>query len=215
MSAQLLHTLASTSMPTCALAPDVYTLSQMLMDTCDSDFGHWLQQAAMGGTRESTRENLKWKRDHKAIFADAGLVWLPVYSEQFKSMVAEAGMCSREAEVLHFHDRLSPVDLMATDDELLDLSQSLGRARGSRGLVPTIHPTARLWLRRRSRWLLAPEAVRCQGFDVPVGLPAWTHRQVFDLIGNSFHGDSCIAALVVALASAPSLQASRSLISNE
>ena len=182
-----------------------HSMSQILMDDCDDEFQHWLGEAIGHKHRVAADDSLKWRRLHHEAFSDAGLEWPPVYSAEFQSMVAEFGIGPRAAEYIHYEERMRPVSLIASEDEVLDVSQGLGRGLHAANTIPTITPAARLWLRRRKRWLLAPEAIRAQGYDLPPGARKFKHRQILDLIGNSFHGDSLIAALCVALSFAPRL----------
>ena len=124
-------------------------------------------------------------------------------------MIAANVITEREAEYINFLDRTSPVEQLAIEDEVVDISQSLGRQPNRHcGYVPCILPGSRLWLRRRKRFLLAPEAIKAQGVDQPAFglLSHFDHRTVVDIVGNSVHADSCLCALTVALASAPQLQ---------
>eukprot|EP00971_Amphidinium_carterae_P202351 4015053-Amphidinium_carterae.1 len=89
------------------------------------------------------------------------------------------------------------------NEEILDVSQSINRCRHVKDVAPCITPGCRLWLRNRCRWMLAPEAVICQGFSIPEKLKEYTHRQIVDLVGNAFHCDSLLVSFAVALASAP------------
>ena len=151
----------------------------------------------------------KWSQLHQGEYRRAGLAWPPVYAQEFVGMCSQCRLTEREAEIVHYLDRTCPVALLAIEDELVDLGQNLGRqSTRHSGCVPCVTPGSRLWLRRRRRWMLAPEAIVAQGFDPPRSdlLRRYSHRQVFDVVGNSFHGDSCLSALAVALASAPSLQ---------
>ena len=155
------------------------------------------------------KEKQKWKEKHKKTFHRACLQWPPVYAADFQEMIAANVISEREAEYIHFLGRTSPMEQLAIEDELVDISQSLGRQSNRHcGYVPCILAGSRIWLRRRKRFLLAPEAIKAQGFDPPASclLKRFDHRRVFDIVGNSFHADSCLCALTVALASAPQLQ---------
>ena len=208
MSNNLLKSLTESKPMQRSLLPTTlcHSMSQILMDECDDEFQHWLGEAIRHKHRVSEDDTLKWRRLHHEAFSAAGLEWPPVYCAEFQNMVAEFGIGVREAEYIHYEERVKPVILIASEDEVLDVSQGLGRGLHTADTIPTITPVARLWLRRRKRWLVAPEAIRAQGYDLPPGARRFSHRQILDLIGNSFHGDSLIAALCVALASAPSLQ---------
>ena len=133
------------------------------------------------------------------------LAWCRLVAQRPRSMVARGSTREREAEITHDVDRTAPMSEVFAEDSLIDLSQSLNRGHCSRSVMPCITPGARLWLRRRCRWLLAPEAVSCQGYAAPSGMRNFTHRQVIDLVGNSFHCDSCLVSLAVAFASTPPL----------
>ena len=170
-----------------------------------------LRKAKCHDVRESKKESLKWKEWHEAEFHRAGVAWPPLYTKSFHELCIEHGLTAREAEYLHYLDRMCPMELLAVEDEIIDVSQSLGRESGRHaGRFPCVTPQSRLWLRRRRRWVLAPVANAAQGYDSPPGnlLRQFTHRQVIDLVGNSFHGDSCLAALAVALSSAPCMRGS-------
>ena len=154
-------------------------------------------------------KSFKWKKHHDSEYRKAGLLWPPVFERKFHEMILQNGVGDREAQYIHFLDRVSPMQELTIEEELVDLSQSLGRESGRHaGRIPCITPNSRLWLRRRRRWLLPPEAIVAQGFDVPPQeqLQQFGHRQLLDLIGNSFHGDSLLISIAVAIASAPSLQ---------
>ena len=69
----------------------------------------------------------KWKEQHEKSFQRACLQWPPVYAADFQEMIAANVITEREAEYIHFLDRTSPVEQLAIEDELVDISQSLGR----------------------------------------------------------------------------------------
>ena len=135
----------------------------------------------------------------------------PVYSVEFLQFIVNQRLTQREAEIVHYYDRMNPCDMVVADDLMLDLSQSLKRSEPGADKAPCITPGGQLWLRRRRRWLTAYEASMCQGYDPPprMKLRQFSHRQIIDLIGNSFHCDSCVVSLAAALACAPSMQTAK------
>eukprot|EP00971_Amphidinium_carterae_P131484 2604054-Amphidinium_carterae.2 len=178
------------------------TLADFFLDASEPNYGFWLEQANHERSeRDKVSGRVKWKDQHKQAFEEKSLEWPPVYRESFRSMVKEARMTEREAEILHYVERCEPVSECIAEEWLVDVSQSLGRSRQSNRQVPCITPGSRLWCRARERWLLAPEAVRCQGYAVPQGLEEYSHRQIIDLVGNAFHADSAMVSFAVALAS--------------
>ena len=186
-----------------------YLMGDLLLDESHKVFEFWNRAACSGREQKAAGEvedsRFKWCELHKQTYTSAGLEWPPVFGTAFARMCQSARMTERECEIVHFYDRTNSVELLAAEDQALDLSQSIVRAAFAGGVMPCITPRSRLWLRRRRRWLLAPEAVACQGYDAPTNLSDWSHRQVLDLIGNSFHGESSLLSLAVALASAPSV----------
>ena len=140
----------------------------------ESKFNLCLTQAVTHDARSMKDcQKDKWKAWHMTAFRRANLNWPPVYTFDFQQVLANNLITAREAEFLHFLDRTCPVEQYATDDEDIDISQSLGRqSRQHCGALPCIVPCSRLWLRRRKRFLLAPEAIKAQGYDVQ-SLPCW------------------------------------------
>jgi site-specific DNA-cytosine methylase len=146
------------------------------------------------------RRSYKWRHLHAKMFEKAGLVYPPSLTEKMQKLALEAGLTDREAEILHYSDLVAPIEHCLEHDMLIDLGQSLGRCRESTRKVPCVTPGSRLWWRRAERWLLAPEAVRAQGYDPTDEMMQFTHRQVLDLMGNAFNSSCLMASLAVALA---------------
>ena len=115
-----------------------------------------------------------------------------------------AGLRPREAEIIYYFDIVFPTDDMYEEESVLDVSQSLHRALSTVKLMPALTPRSRMLLRRRQRWLLAPEALAVQGYPDPDQACLFSHRQIVDLCGNAFHADSLMVSMATALASAPS-----------
>ena len=90
-------------------------------------------------------------------------------------------MREREAEVLHYHERLWPIESTTCQEVFLDLSMSLGRAASCKNdRFPIIVPKGRIFKRCAMEWLSVPEAMACQGYDKDMApaLKSYGHRQV-------------------------------------
>jgi site-specific DNA-cytosine methylase len=197
------------------------TRIKMDLDSKGFDFWHWkasskqqLQQAAShehqgyghisssNSSSSSTHHECrgsKWLVLHSRMFNKAGLTWPPILSDELSALASEAGLTNREAEILHYSDLVDPMEHCLEADMLIDLSQSIGRCRESTKAVPCITPRSRLWWRRDTRWLLAPEAMLAQGYDPTKGMRSFSHRQVLDLMGNAFNSSCLVASLATAL----------------
>ena len=136
-------------------------------------------------------------------FARVNLQYPPQPSEAETCLAISMGMTEREAEVLYYHGRAWPLDQCHCEEMLIDLGQSIHRARVTvTDRVPCIIPRNRLWKRRAKEWLLAPEAMLAQGLDssYPPRLREFNHKQIMDLMGNAFNSCSYLTALATALA---------------
>jgi hypothetical protein len=102
------------------------------------------------------------------------------------------GLTDREAEIVHFWEFTEPMEQCLQADAVLDLSQSITRACVTMsGLVQCITPHSRLMWRRARRWMIAPEAIRGLGYNLKPEYASWGHRQLFDLMGNSWNSSQC------------------------
>ena len=86
--------------------------------------------------------------------------------------------------------------------------QGLDRSKSNvRGSFACFHSGSRCWLRRRQRWLLSVEALRSHGFVESADgcTREYSHREVMDLVGNSFCGCSVAIATIGLLTLATSI----------
>lgn len=171
-------------------------LPALLLDTDFADYKFWERAAVSGnGAKvgaersrslwltpdpDSIDQELKYKALHCKVFAKGGLSYPPVLSNDMMSLRARCGLSQREAEILHYFDVVAPMSLVCDKELFLDLSQGINRQRVHGNILPCITPNARIWKRRARAWLLAPEAMRAQGYDevLAPALKEFTHRQV-------------------------------------
>ena len=164
-------------------------MEQMLDSVAPEDKEHWLSRANAEsfGLAWSTPDAecyhlAKWRSLHREAFRKAGLAYPPVFSDRLQTVIKISSLREREAEVLHYHERLWPVESITCHEVFLDLSMSLGRAASCKNeRFPCIVPKGRIFKRCAMEWLIVPEAMACQGYD-PRTAPAlknYGHRQVF------------------------------------
>eukprot|EP00974_Lingulodinium_polyedra_P115179 11154255-Lingulodinium_polyedra.AAC.1 len=150
------------------------------------NFGHrrdeWVRRANADRIgRERQDGEPKWRKQHFVFYMKNGLRYPPVFPERLQKVIHEASLSPREAEVLHFHERMWPIETLTCSEVILDLSQSLWRTVSCRSeKFPCIVPRGRLFKRRAQEWVLAPEAMIAQGYDpgLAQALPNFSHRQI-------------------------------------
>ena len=134
----------------------------------------------------------KWKPLRQSKYEKHGLTWPPCYSPECKQYITMAGLTDREAEVNCFFDFIRSMEQCLQTDALLDLSQSITRASVvMSGLLQCVTPHSRLHWRRAKRWMIAPEAIRALGYNLKAAYAAFSHRQMLDLMGNSWNSSQC------------------------
>ena len=144
---------------------------------------HWLREAnaECSFAAVGDDESAKWRGRHREAFRKAGLDYPPVFSDRLQAVINTSGMRVREAEVLHYHERLWPIESTTCREVFLDLSMSLGRASSCKNdRFPIIVPKGRIFKRCAMEWLTVPEAMACQGYcaGMAPALRSYTHRQV-------------------------------------
>ena len=111
-------------------------------------------------------------------------------------------MPRREAEMIYLYNSLMPLEDGVDDIEaFIDTNLSIKRVYQTLGYVQCLTPKAKMYMRRRRRYLLGEEALRLQGIwikDAP-SLRKFSDRQLHDLAGNAFCGLSFANALLVTL----------------
>ena len=158
---------------------------------------------------------LKFRKVHRKIFQDDGLQYPPAFSTELQALAEKCNTTTRETEIIHYTDLKHPMALVTDEELFIDLSQGLDRLAGGgvgSSTIPCVCPQARIWKRRARGWLLAPEAMRAQGYDAVIAPKRhnYSHRQIFDLMGNSFNSSSFIAAATAMMAKAIAVQGSSS-----
>ena len=65
-------------------------------------------------------------------------------------------------------------------------------------VVPCYHSGARIWLRKRRRWLIGPEIIRGHGFSEARdgATSCYTTKELMNLMANSFSAPSIMVAFV-------------------
>ena len=189
----------------------VIALEEIIMDEDDEDFDLWhhkqlfeLKASSVIDSRDIVK---RWHGRHRRTFKASGLTYPPVFAAEFQECVSAAGMIPREAEIVHYEEISSPIVVVLLPDVVCDVSQNLGRhpVSGGDGILPTILPGGRYWLRRQRRWLYGAEALRAQGFGATIPSRNYKARQIFDLSGNSFQAGSLLSAKACAYALAGKL----------
>ena len=93
---------------------------------------------------------------HAKKYAAVGLQYPPLFPEWLREVRLHAGMTTREAECLHYYAAVDPIELIHTEESIVDLNASIGRGSYSSGIgIPCVLPKSRMWKRRRAEWLLA------------------------------------------------------------
>ena len=142
------------------------------------------------------------------MYEQQGLRYPPAFSDDLMSLIASCRLTQREAEMIHYFDRIVPMDTVIDDELFLDLNDSLARQVKHMKIIPCVCPKSRVWKRRQRSWLLVPEILRAQGFDMSFA-PAsrsFAHSKMVDLLGNSFNAVSFVVAVASALARTPELR---------
>eukprot|EP00959_Pyramimonas_sp_CCMP1952_P055226 1154587-Pyramimonas_sp.AAC.1 len=116
------------------------------------------------------------------------------YSEEESKTMSS--LPRREQEVILFHDlkfgRLAKSD---PREHVVDISQTLGRNGILWNGVPCVTPKGKLWLRKRFRLLVPPEALAAQGFPLFTyeRLSPFSVSELNDLAGGAFNAHTAAA----------------------
>ena len=178
--------------------------------TGGEEFEFWQKQANEGRSGIGAKTRTKYKHQHRRMYEQQGLRYPPAFSDDLMSLIASCRLTQREAEMIHYFDRIVPMDTVIDDELFLDLNDSLARQVKHMKIIPCICPKSRVWKRRQRSWLLVPEILRAQGFDMSFA-PAsrsFAHSKMVDLLGNSFNAVSFVVAVASALARTPELVSS-------
>ena len=119
-------------------------MEQMLDSVAPEDKEHWLSRANAEsfGLAWSTPDAecyhlAKWRSLHREAFRKAGLAYPPVFSDRLQTVIKISSLREREAEVLHYHERLWPVESITCHEVFRATSLSSCSRRRRSGLPAT------------------------------------------------------------------------------
>lgn len=171
-------------------------LESFLLEDSDPAVAEELERLQAAKKTQAKRvKSTEWQQKHIEVFSSRGLRWGRVQP----SLETEASpwfqaLPAREKDIVI----LAELDGFTTTD----LSQSIGRNRGTRGkIVNTLMPGERRWLVKRRRLLVGCEALSLQAvpWQGKSHIRGFTSGLLQSLAGNAFTGTTCMAAFAAAI----------------
>jgi len=162
----------------------------------------WLQQR-QGGVEGDGGARLKWKTARSIFYKQRGLEWPtpkkedPLSNSDSLTLVQKLSLqclSQREADALRYH----LISDSCLGDRFVDLYPSLPRQRPSAHTVRCLLPHSIIFGMGRRRLLVPCEIAALHGWEsCPL---SWKWREVCDLTGNSFQGQSVGACVAIIFA---------------
>ena len=105
----------------------------------------------------------------------------------------------RSQDIVAFHDL--KFGRVTEGEEIIDVSQSLGRIAVAQDAIPCTLPKGTPWARRRFRIVEPNETLACQGLPRKTfqELENFTRSELQSLAGNAFSGNTALACSLAAL----------------
>jgi hypothetical protein len=139
---------------------------------------------------------------HERVYKESSICWPPRISSSLATVAHEFAVTAGEQEILHLLEITCPMDSICCADAVVDLNLSIDRMTQHKLAMPIIVPKSRLWWRRAMRWVSADELMSAQGYGPTVASHEFSHKQVCDIMGNSFHAVPlmiCVATVLATL----------------
>ena len=180
---------------------DALKLTDFLLT--DEQVNEWDMRSTKRLRTNEKPEGVTWVSHHSAVFREKNLEWPPPpeMTRRVQHQDVHRPLTVREAEVLIFHDQVSPLDETSGEEEVLDLSQDIRRVRPFKGKSCCLTPHGIHWMRRAGRRMRGEEMLHLQGLFVAdrADLFRFSDSQLRDLAGNAFNAGAFAMALLAAL----------------
>jgi hypothetical protein len=156
---------------------------------------------------DKDKDKMKWPGEHALAYRQAGLRHPPLLQAFYsvEQMQVIQHLPRRCQEIIYFKDKTSPLEDDNSDEEVIDVGQGLNRVPTCSNAVPCILPRSILFMRRKFRLILAPEALVLQRLPKfsPQDLRAFSACELMDLAGNAFCGFNVLALLITSFCCQP------------
>jgi site-specific DNA-cytosine methylase len=146
----------------------------------------------------------KWPVQHKAAFERQGLRWPPVGDVDPKNEFTSSCLPDRSREMLMYDEALFPRSELGSR-RIVSLGQTIGRMRGTSGIINCIYPQAGYWERKAQRPVFGAELLRAQGLatEMAPAIRSFGDRFLGVLAGNAFSAAAAIPWAIATLAKVP------------